>query len=137
MNYFKLLDRVGFKREKIAALPVNSRESVEYPILSEREEFANSHRYYTSFSYKVNDTITIWINAYKMVTYSGWLIDSSKDNHYHNYSLKSVVTRIYIGGRETTSTIGDNLWEQVLYSLPKEYEYIRQQLLRKSQIDRL
>jgi hypothetical protein len=140
MNYYKLFDRTGFKRQTIAAVPSsNYRGPVEYLPLDERKGYENTHRYYVSWSYRINDDITIWVNTFKMSDYSAWLIDNSNEDKIGRNSgiVDSAVKQIYIGGRHSTSTLDDNMWESILYSLPEKYQYVGQLLLRQKQIDRL
>ena len=136
MNYFKLLDRVGFHREKIAKLPYNNGKNVDYIILSEAESHENTHRYYISWSYKINNDLSIWINTYKMTTYKAWIIDVTSKPVEYDYYLSMCVFDIYID-RRNINTINDNMWKNILYSLPEQYEYVGQQILRQSKINRL
>ncbi len=136
MNYFKLLDRVGFHREKIAKIPYTNGKIVDYIVLSESESYENTHRYYISWSYKVNNDLSIWINTYKMTTYKAWIIDPTVKPTNYDYLGSRAVLEIHVDRRHI-NTINDNMWENILYSLPEKYEYVGQQILRQIQINRL
>ena len=140
MNYYKLFDKVGFKRQVTAAMPSsNYRGPTEYLALNERKGYENTHRYYVSWSYRINDDITIWVNTFKMSDYSAWLIDNSNEYKIGRNTgiVDSAVKQIYISGLYSTSAMDDNMWENILLSLPEKYLYVRQLLLRQKQIDRL
>lgn len=136
MNYFKLLDRVGFHREKIAKVPYSNGKNIDYRILSECESYEQTHRYYISWSYKINDDLTIWLNTFKMSTYAAWIIDRNAKPSNYDYLGSRAVVDIYIG-RSHVNALDDNTWENILYSLPEKYEYVGQQILRQIQINRL
>jgi hypothetical protein len=139
MNYYRLFERIGFKRKKEAMLPGSEYDYtnrkgtyvLKNHILSEVKGYESTHRYYTSWEYKINDELSIWINTFKMSSFTAYIIDTRPNDKYN------IVNQIILDKYDRSQSLSPNIWEAILLSLPERYSYVSNQLLRKIQLDRL
>ncbi len=139
MNYFKLFERIGFRKRKpmIPGTTYNYAShgrgsySLAYHDLKEQKGYESTHRYFISWEYVINDQLTIWVNTFKMTSCTVYLIDKKPDERFN------MITTITIDRFDRTNSLFPNIWMAILIALPDRYKYISEQLIRETKIKKL